>query len=149
MSKPTQTLNPKQTPNPKNTSSQPQTSSFQNVFTPTFLFTSICIFIGGLIGLQFLDRLFAGSKNLNAIRMFGLTVIINIIILVFLIMSFSKVNFTQGPTGPTGNKGERGREGKPGGLEICGKKYQTVEEKKMYEKIQAELNMKNPLINDD
>ena len=127
----------------------PNATTFQKLFTPIFIVTSLFILIGGLVGLQFLDRLFAGSKNLNAIRMFGITVIINIIILIFLIMSFSKVNFAQGSIGPTGNKGDRGREGTPGGLEICGKKYQTVEEKKMYEKTLAELDMKNPLINDD
>jgi len=124
-------------------------STFQKLFTPIFIITSLCIFIGGLVGLQYLDRLFAGSKNLNAIRMFGLTLIINIIILVFLIMSFSKVKFVQGSNGPTGNKGERGKEGESGGLEVCGKKYQTIEEKKMYEKSIAQLDMKNPLINDD
>ena len=80
--------------------------------------------------------------------MFGLTVIINIIILVFLIMSFSKVNFAKGNMGPTGNKGERGSEGAAGGLQICGKKYQTVEEKKTYERSIAQLDMKNPLISD-
>ena len=80
--------------------------------------------------------------------MFGLTVIINIIILVFLIMSFSKVKFAQGNMGPTGNKGERGSEGAAGGLQICGKKYQTVEEKKTYERSIAQLDMKNPLISD-
>ena len=123
-------------------------SSFQTLFTPIFIITSLVIFIVGLVGLQILDRLFAGSKNLNAIRMFGITVIINIIILVFLIMSFSKVKFSQGSTGPQGNKGERGRIGIPGGINLCGKKYQNVEEKKMYERSIAQLDMKNPLISD-
>ena len=50
--------------------------------------------------------------------------------------------------GPTGNKGERGSEGAAGGLQICGKKYQTVEEKKTYERSIAQLDMKNPLISD-
>jgi len=123
-------------------------SSFQTLFTPIFIFTSLCIFIGGLVGLQILQRLFEGSKNLNAILMFGISMIINIIILVFLIMSFNKVKFIEGANGPTGNKGNRGKEGVAGGLQICGKKYQTVEEKRTYERQIASLDLKNPLISD-
>ena len=123
-------------------------ASFQELFTPIFIIISLCILVAGLVGLQFLDTLFAGSKNINAIRMFGITILINIIILVFLIMSFSKVKFMQGMSGPTGNKGARGSEGEPGGLSVCGKKYQTVEEKKIYEKSVEELDLKLPLIND-
>ena len=122
-------------------------SSFQELFTPIFIVISLCILIAGLVGLQLLDKLFAGSKNISAIRMFGITILVNIIILVFLIMSFSKVNFAQGSMGPTGNKGEKGLEGAPGGLSVCGKKYQTVEEKKSYQKSIEKLDMNLPLIN--
>ena len=123
--------------------------SFQTLFTPIFIVSSLVIFIGGIVVLQVIDRIFAGSSNLNAIRMFGIALIINIIILIFLIMSFSKVKFAKGPTGPQGNKGDRGGMGVSGGLNICGEKYQTVEEKKNYERSILQLDMKNPLINDD
>jgi hypothetical protein len=124
-------------------------SSFQTLFTPFFIVATLVICIGGLVVLQVVDRLFAGSQNLNAIRMFGIAVIINVNILVFLIMSFSRVKFAQGPTGPQGNKGDRGGSGMPGGLNICGEKYQTVEEKKTYERSIKQLDLKNPLISDD
>jgi hypothetical protein len=120
--------------------------SYQNIFTPLFIIISLCIFIGGLVGIQVLDRLFAGSKNLNAIRMFGFTILINIVILLFLIMSFSKVKFNQGNQGPQGNKGYQGHQGANGGLQVCGKKYQTVEEKKSFIKSINYLDMKSPLI---
>ena len=120
--------------------------SYQNIFTPLFIVISLCIFIGGLVGIQVLDRLFAGSKNLNAIRMFGFTILINIVILLFLIMSFSKVKFNQGNQGPQGNKGYQGHQGSNGGLVVCGKKYQTVEEKKSFIKSINYLDMKSPLI---
>jgi len=124
-------------------------SSYQTIFTPLFIVISLCIFIGGLVGLQILDRLFAGSKNLNGIRMFAITIVINIIILLFLIMSFSKVKFLQGPQGPQGNKGEHGYQGNNGGFQVCGKVYQTVEEKKTYEKSIRVLDEKPPLLNLD
>ena len=123
-------------------------SSFQNLFTPIFIFISLAIAIAGLVCLQLLDKLFAGSNNLNAIRMFGITIIINIIILIFLIMSFSKVKFKEGPSGPQGNKGSRGLGGTPGGLNICSTKYQNVQEKRTYERSIKQLDMKNPLISD-
>ena len=120
--------------------------SYQNIFTPLFIVLSISIFIGGIVGIQVLDRLFAGSKNLNAIRMFGFTILINIVILLFLIMSFSKVKINQGSQGPQGNKGAQGYQGDNGGLQVCGKKYQTVEEKKTFEKAINYLDMKVPLL---
>ena len=122
-------------------------ASYQNIFTPLFIIISLCIFIGGLVGLQILDRLFAGSKNLNGIRMFAITIIINIIILLFLIMSFSKVKFLEGPKGPQGNKGEHGYQGNNGGFQVCGKIYQTVEEKKTFEKTVNFLDTSPPLLN--
>lgn len=122
-------------------------SSYQKLFTPLFIFISICIFIAGLVGLQFINRLFAGSKNINGIRIFGFTIIINLIIFVFLIMSFSKVTVSPGYQGPQGNRGDKGFTGKPGGLTVCGNKYQTVQEKKMYEKNLNYLDLKAPLIN--
>ena len=124
-------------------------ASYQDIFTPLFIVISLCIFIGGLVGIQLLDRLFAGSKNLNAIRMFGFTILINIIILLFLIMSFSKVKFTQGPIGPQGNKGSRGGSGNNGGLNLCNSKYQTAEEKKTFERANNYLDLKPPVLDFD
>jgi len=122
-------------------------SSYQTIFTPLFIFVSIAIFIAGLVGLQFVDKLFAGSKNINGIRIFCFTIIINVIIFVFLLMSFSKVTIAPGQQGPQGNRGDKGYVGKPGGLSLCGNKYQTVEEKKVYEKNLNYLDLKAPLIN--
>ena len=61
-------------------------------------------------------------------------------------LSFSKVKFNQGNQGPQGNKGYQGYQGSNGGLVVCGKKYQTVEEKKTYERALNYLDMKSPLI---
>lgn len=125
------------------------TLTFQNLFSPIFIITAIFIFVGGVVILQILDKIFYGSKNINAIRMFFLAIVINIIIFIFLIMSFSKVKFTIGPAGPQGNKGARGHNGDSGGLEVCGVKYQTVEEKKQWERSINYLDMKPPLIIDE
>jgi hypothetical protein len=123
-------------------------STFQDLFTPTFIVIAIFIFISGIIGMNFLDKLFAGSKNLNAIRMFALCIIINIIILFFILMSFSKVKFTPGFVGPQGNKGERGYEGVPGGLSACSVKPRTAQEQKAHVKSDQYLDTKPPFLED-
>ena len=122
-------------------------STYQTLFTPIFIIIALSICIAGIVGLQVLDRLFAGSSNLTTIRLFAISIMINIIILIFLIMSFSKIKFQMGPTGPMGNKGRKGDIGAPGGLQICGNNYQTVEEKKAFEKSLNYLDLKAPLIN--
>ena len=124
-------------------------TTMQELFTPIFIICALSIFIGGIVGIQFFDRLFAGSKNLNAIRMFGLAILINIIVLVFILMSFSKVKFSQGPQGPQGNKGSRGGFGKNGGINLCSKKYQTAEEKKTFERANNYLDLKPPVLDFD
>ena len=123
-------------------------SSFQETFTPFFIIISLIILICGLVLLQFISKLFIGSKNLNAIQMFGITILVNIIILIFLVMSFSKVNLRQGPQGPQGNKGSRGSKGEPGTLPVCVKKEQTAEDKKYnIKKISdSQFDTKLPLI---
>jgi hypothetical protein len=123
-------------------------TSFQNLFTPIFIITALSIFIGGIVGMQFLDKLFYGSKNLNAIRMFALTIILNVIILIFLIMSFSKIKFAIGKNGPQGNKGERGYDGEPGGINICITKAQIAQEKKAAELSKNYLDLKPPYLED-
>ena len=120
--------------------------SYQSIFTPLFIILSLCIFISGLVGIQLLDRLFAGSKNLNAIRIFSLTILVNVIILLFLIMSFSKVKFNEGNQGPQGNKGARGHQGENGSLLTFKIKNQTIEEKKAYKKSIDYLDLKTPLL---
>ena len=122
---------------------------FNDFFTPIFVIIALSILIGGMVGLQVLDRLFMGSKNLIAIRLFGISIIINIVILVFIIMSFSKIKFQRGPQGPMGNKGNKGSKGIPGGLQVCGETYETVQEKKAFQRSLNYLDLKPPFINDD
>ena len=57
--------------------------TLQDLFTPIFIIVAIMIFIGGIVGMQFLDRLFAGSKNLQSIRIFAISITLNVIILIF------------------------------------------------------------------
>ena len=122
-------------------------ATYQTLFVPIFILVALSIFIGGIVVLQVLDRLFQGSKNLLMIRVFCISVILNIIILVFLLMSFAIVKLQTGPQGPTGNKGEQGAEGKTGVLQVCTKKNQTIEEKKTFIKNKNYLDLKPPLIN--
>ena len=121
-------------------------TSDKSLFTPIFIIVAICIFIVGIIGIQMVDKLFLGSPNLNAIRLFGITIILNIIIFVFIIMSFSKVKLAVGKQGPQGNKGAQGLYGVDGGINICKPNYQTAQDKKAFEHSINYLDTKPPLI---
>jgi len=123
--------------------------SFQELFTPIFIIIAIVILIIGVVGLNFLDLLFAGSKYLTSIKLFGISIIVNIIILIFIIMSFSKIKFQRGPQGPMGNKGNKGGNGVDGGLQVCDNIYETVQEKKAFQRSLNYLDLKPPFINGD
>ena len=124
-------------------------ADYKDLFTPIFIIIALSLFIGGIVVLQLLDKLFYGSKHLLMIRFFFISIILNIIIIIFLIMSFHRVKIQIGPQGPTGNKGKKGYEGKPGGLQVCSKKYQTIVEKKTIIKDKNYLDLRPPLIKND
>lgn len=120
--------------------------SYNIIFTPMFIIIALSIIIAGIVGIQVLDRLFHSSNNLVAIKMFGLSILINIIIFIFLIMSFRRVKFSSGKSGPTGNRGDRGLDGRDGGLSVCGVQYQKVQDKKNFERQINYLDLKPPVI---
>lgn len=122
-------------------------TTFQDFFTPIFIIVSLVIFIIGIVIIKVIDNIFKGSKLLPIIRIFFITGIVSLQILMFLVMSFNKVKFQPGPKGPTGNKGKQGDVGDPGGLQVCEKTYETVEEKKAFEKSLNYLDTKPPIIN--
>ena len=124
-------------------------SNYKDLFTPIFIVVVLALFIGGIIVLQVLDKLFHGSKNLPMIRIFCICVILNIIIIIFLIMSFNRVKIQPGPQGPTGNKGQQGFEGKSVGLQICKTKTQTIDEKRTIQKAKDYLDLRPPLLKTD
>ena len=104
--------------------------TYKQVFTPLFAILTIVILIGGLFLLRIIESLFIATPYLMALRMFGITIIINIIILVFIVMSFARIKFEKGPRGPRGNKGSKGYMGEDGKLVTCEPEYQTVQDKK-------------------
>jgi hypothetical protein len=120
--------------------------SYEVLFTPIFIIVSLCVLITGIVGIQFLDRLFHGSNNLVSIKIFAISVLVNIVIFIFLIMSFKRVKFTPGKSGPTGNRGDRGLDGRDGGLSVCGVQYQKVQDKKQFERQLNYLDLKPPVI---
>ena len=124
-------------------------STYKDLFTPIFIVVALALFIGGIVILQVLDKLFHGSEHLSMIRIFCISIILNVIIIVFLIMSFSRVKLQTGPQRPTGNKGQRGDSGKTAGIQECTKKYQTIQEKKTFIKNKNYLNLRPPLIKND
>jgi hypothetical protein len=118
-------------------------------FTPIFIVVALCICVGGIVILQMFDRMFAGSEFQNTVRMFGIAIILNILILTFLIMSFSRVKFEPGPKGPQGNRGPQGHEGDEGKLSVCGDHILTVSDVRKRTRDSQNLDLQNPYIMPD
>ena len=88
--------------------------------------TLICI-----VAMMFFERYFLTKKNEKVVgRIILLCILINILILVFLVLTFSKTQFTPGPKGPKGIRGRRGHQGKMQGLNQCQKQGKTLGEMK-------------------
>lgn len=120
-----------------------------NYFTPIFIVVSLCICVGGIVILQMFDRMFSGSEFQNTVRMFGIAIILNVLMLAFLIMSFSRVKFEPGPKGPRGNRGPQGHEGDEGKLSVCGDHTLTVSDVRKRTRDSQNLDLQNPYIRPD
>ena len=77
------------------------------------------IFLAGLAFIRLLEGIFLGARNISVIRMFGICITLNVMILVFLILSFKRVRFAPGPIGPKGNRGTKGYLGEYSSLNSC------------------------------
>lgn len=115
-------------------------------FTPIFIITAICLGIGGVIVINFIDSIYMDNPYRRIIQLFCLCITLNIIILVFLIMSFSKVKYSVGPKGPSGIKGSYGYIGQDGNLENCGNAKISVFDKRHIDHINNDLDLKPPTI---
>ena len=124
-------------------------ATYKELFTPIFIIVLLAVFIGGIMFLQLIDRLFNGSKNLHLVRIFFISILLNVIILIFLVMSFARIKLQIGPQGPTGNKGPKGFSGNNVGLVPCDKKYQSIQEKINILKTKDYLELKPPLLKND
>lgn len=117
-------------------------------FTPIFIISAICLAIGGVVVTNFIDSIYMDNPYRKIIQLFCLCITLNIIILVFLIMSFSKVKFAMGPKGPSGIKGSSGYIGQDGHLENCGNTNISVFDKRYIDNINNYLDLEPPTIVD-
>ena len=71
--------------------------------------------------MQYIDKLYSSSPNINMIRIFAITVMINVMIFTFLVSTFSRVKNEIGIVGPKGSRGDTGLEGTSSKCAICSK----------------------------
>lgn len=94
-------------------------NNIHNTNTIIIVIIMFALSLLGLIFIRFLENIFYGSPNINIIRIFGLCIVLNIMILVFIVMSFKRIHFAQGPIGPKGNRGNKGHVGIDSTLNSC------------------------------
>jgi hypothetical protein len=90
-----------------------------NTNTITIVIILFVLSLLGMVFIRFLENIYMGSKNLSLIRMFGIAIVLNVMILIFIIMSFKRIYFSQGPVGPKGNRGNKGLHGNNAVLNSC------------------------------
>jgi hypothetical protein len=78
------------------------------------------ISIAGLSILLYLYNWLYDNPHKNIIILVGITIILNLMIFVFCVISYSHIKISVGPQGPPGNRGPRGYDGEPGRLAVCG-----------------------------
>jgi hypothetical protein len=87
--------------------------------TITIVIIMFALSLSGIMFLRFLENIFIGSPNISLIRIFALCIVLNVLILVFIIISFKRIHFAQGPIGPKGNRGNKGPHGINSTLNSC------------------------------
>ena len=119
---------------------------FSTYFTPIVIIVLICIALGGIVITNFIDSIFMDSEYRKVIQLFCIGIILNIMILTFLVMSFSKIKFAVGNIGPRGIKGSMGYTGQDGHLENCGKTQVSVFDKRTIDRVNNNLDIIPPTI---
>jgi hypothetical protein len=92
-----------------------------NSNTITIVIIMFVLTLMGIIGIRILDSIYYGTQYSDIVRMFGITILLNVMILVFLVISFKRIHFSRGPIGPKGNRGLKGYKGVESTLNSCNK----------------------------
>ena len=105
-------------------------------------FTLLCI-----IGMMFFEKYILIKKNEKILgRIILLCILINVLIFVFLVLTFSKIKFNKGPIGPKGIRGRKGRQGYSNGLNQCVTKDKTLGELKYENDKQKQIKIQTPIL---
>jgi hypothetical protein len=108
------------------------------------------IALGGLGILSAVEKYFKKSDYYFVIQVSAIAVILNIMMFVFLVSSFSKVTFEPGPQGPQGIRGPKGDFGTDGKLNQCGADKSLTAEDIKFETKRREVQLpKKPVIIED
>lgn len=103
-----------------------------------------------IVAMMFFERYFFTKNNEKAVcRIILLCILINLIIFVFLVLTFSKITFNQGPQGTQGIRGRIGHTGRMDGLNQCKKQSKTLGEMKYEESKKKLIKIQSPVLEVD
>jgi hypothetical protein len=105
----------------------PNQNDKQKVSSPALIGIILVVAVIGLVIMMVFERYLAPVlANKVLLRLVLLGVLINLCILIFLIYSFSRVSFQQGPRGPSGIRGLPGPSGSNANINKCSKQTKTI-----------------------
>jgi hypothetical protein len=103
-----------------------------------------------IVAMMFFERyFFTRTAEKVAGRIILLCILINIIIFVFLVLTFSKITFNQGPQGTQGIRGRIGHTGRMDGLNQCKKQSKTLGDMKFEESKKNLIKIQTPVLEVD
>tara|TARA_B100000902_G_C27316437_1_gene921652 strand:+ start:201 stop:566 length:366 start_codon:yes stop_codon:yes gene_type:complete len=109
------------------------------------LFTAIIF----MVMMMFFERYFSNNSNKQLMRIMIFSLLLNIIILVFLIFSYSKIIFNPGIQGPSGLKGRVGPQGRDSDIAECSPKLEKLGEvKKIFNDEKNMTKLDKPILVD-
>ena len=94
----------------------------------------------------FLERYIKAKESKLFFRILIITITLNIMILTFLIFSFSKIKTKTGPKGPKGIRGRRGFNGKYDTVQKCGKQEKLLGETYLEGKTKDTIVIQKPVL---
>jgi len=94
----------------------------------------------------FLERYMKSKESKLFFRTLIITVTLNVMILTFLIFSFSKIKTKQGPKGPRGIRGRRGFNGKYDTVQKCNKQEKRLGETYLEKKTKENVVIQKPVL---
>jgi membrane-bound ClpP family serine protease len=94
----------------------------------------------------FLERYIKVTDSKLFFRILIITVMMNIMILTFLIFSFSKIKTKTGPRGPTGIRGRRGFNGKYDTVQKCNKQSKLLGDTYIESQTKSNIVIQKPVL---
>jgi hypothetical protein len=112
--------------------------------TLIIIMVGVCLVF--ILGMLYFEKYFKDKEQKMVISIFAILICLNIMIFLFLYLTFSKIRFREGPEGPKGIRGRRGLSGKYQGINLCHVQKPTLEQEKYEIQRRTNIRIQKPVL---